>query len=189
MRIAHLSYPASLSTETIINLAENGVPLDVFKSLMKTSMQEKIDGLTTWSGPDGIYQLYYNLAKEGGVVAARLARGNPAFARAMGWIFDDVAPDDVYNDGEGDTEDEALDKATSESSSAWWPDPVGGSPSSLEETCMELIDSGFSPDHLPVLREKLKKVAEKANKTTLEKYRMQVPMSCSAWAVPGSWQT
>ncbi|GJE99769.1 RNA dependent RNA polymerase [Phanerochaete sordida] len=186
LRSAHLTYPASLSTETIINLTSNGVKAEVIMSMMKTNMQEKVDGLTTWEGDKGIFRLWSNLAHEGGVISARLAREHPTFARVQGWAFDDYARDNLHEEErkEDDDADEALNKLNAQSSSAWWPDLISGSPSSLEETCMALLDSGFDPDSLPVLRAKMVEVAKKANKVALAKYNVRVPMSCSAWAVP-----
>ena len=70
-------------------------------------------------------------------------------------------------------------------SAAWWADPVSGCPSSLEETVMSLLDSGFMPQNLPFLREKLRQVIKGVIKKFVKNYRMEVPMSCSAWIIPG----
>ena len=43
--------PARLSVETIINLAENGVPLPVFAAMMKVSLQVRVNGLSIWDKP------------------------------------------------------------------------------------------------------------------------------------------
>ena len=119
--------------------------------------------------------LWANLAREGGVFAARLARMHAGAARAKGYVYEDRA--------EGDDDVDAR-KAQS---SAWWDDPVSGCPSSLEETAMHLLDSGFRPDTCPVLREKLKVVAIKTLSPARNSYRMPVSMSCTAFVIPGAY--
>ena len=52
---------------------------------------------------------------------------------------------------------------------------------------MTLIDSGFRPDSCAVLRVKLREVAKKVVKTFQTKFRFEVPMSCSAFIVPGEF--
>ena len=80
-----------------------------------------------------------------------------------------------------------LDAAVHQQSGAWWEDPITGSPSSLEETCMMLIDSGFRPDSCAALQARLREVAKKVVKTFQTKFRFEVPMSCSAFIVPGEY--
>ena len=91
-------------------------------------------------------------------------------------VFEDPAVEDMDN-----TE---VDE-DGERSAAWWWDPRSGSPSSLEETSMALLDSGFSPSVSPILCVKQSEVAKKALKFSVNKYHIDVPKSCSAWAVPG----
>lgn len=179
LRCSHLSYPSALSTETIINLAENGVHSATIIGFIKDSLTERIDNLTTWNGPDGCLRLWHYDMREGNVINARRAREEVSTARVKGYVLEDSK-----TAGYADEEDE-IDGGLGEHSSAWWWDPVSGCPSSLEETAMVLLDSGFDPATSPVLREKQLNVAKKALKSALTKYRAHVPMSCSAWAVPG----
>lgn len=188
LRSSHLSYPSSLSSETIINFAENGVKFSVITDLIKASMSERIDDLTTWEGRDGLFRLWHYTALEGGVYGARLVRERVTEARLKGNSFKDLIDeyvDDEDEDGNGDGDYSEIDRALTAKSSAWWWDPISGSPSSLEETSMALIDSGFDPASLPVLRAKQREVAKKSMKAPMTKFRAAVPMSCSAWAVPG----
>lgn len=169
--------PARLSVETIINLAENGVPVSVFTTLMKVGLEERVDGLTRWDDAEAGYtpmSLWANLAREGGVFSARLARMQAGAARAKGYVYEDRA------DG-----DEEFD-ASKAQSSAWWDDPVSGCPSSLEEISMQLLDAAFSPAACPPLRERLKTIAVKALRPTQNTFRMPVPMSCTAFIIPGA---
>ena len=111
-----------------------------------------------------------------------MARADSGRARISGYVFDDG--DDEFEDEDGLSQ---LDAALHQQSSAWWEDPISGQPSSLEETCMTLIDSGFRPESCAVLRAKLREVAKKVVKTFQTKFRFEVPMSCSAFIVPGEY--
>ncbi|KAI0944787.1 hypothetical protein AcW1_001640 [Taiwanofungus camphoratus] len=178
LRASRLTSPARLSTETIINFAENGVSNAVFVKLMQDSMRKKVQGLTTWEGSSGLYQLWTNVAHAGGVLSARLARVAAGTARAQGYIFEDISG--------GDDEDglSNLDEAIEDHSTAWWDDPISGCPSSLEETVMVLLDSGFHPDNCPVLCAKLREVVKRAINVFVRKFHIDVPMSCTAFIVP-----
>ncbi|PIL27621.1 RNA-dependent RNA polymerase [Ganoderma sinense ZZ0214-1] len=193
LRASRLKRPARLSTETITNLAENGVPFECFRDLFQVNLRDRVDALLKWdeelADPDGpkpdgpaMKLLWDALAREGGVVAARMARADSGRARISGYVFDDG--DDEFEDEDGLSQ---LDAALHQQSSAWWEDPISGSPSSLEETCMTLIDSGFRPESCAVLRAKLREVAKKVVKTFQTRFRFEVPMSCSAFIVPGKY--
>ena len=189
LRASRLRCPARLSTETITNFAENGVPFKRFQKLFKLNLSERLDALLSWSSPDRpkgeetMKLLFHALSREGGVMAARLAREDGGTARVAGHVADDK--DDELDDEDGLDQ---LDEALREQSSAWWEDPVSGCPSSLEETCMVLLSAGFEPKTCYVLRAKLAEVAKKVVKTFRTRYQFAVPMSCSAFIVPGEQQ-
>ena len=69
-------------------------------------------------------------------MSARLAREDTGAARASGYVADDQ--EDEWDDEDGLSQ---LDTALHQQSSAWWEDPISGCPSTLEETCMTLLDS------------------------------------------------
>ncbi|TBU26167.1 RNA dependent RNA polymerase-domain-containing protein [Dichomitus squalens] len=192
LRASRMKCPARLSTETITNFAENGVPYECFSKLFQINLEDRVNALLKWEPADtngsadtpqpdasAMKLLWDALAREGGVVAARLARVDSGRARISGYVADDQ--EDEFDDEDGLSQ---LDTALRQQSSAWWEDPISGSPSSLEETCMTLIDSGFRPDDCAVLGAKLREVAKKVVKTFQTKYRFAVPMSCSAFIVP-----
>ena len=194
LRASRLKCPARLSTETITNFAENGVPYECFSRLFQINLEERVNALLKWDATDrnsdadaprsdasAMKLLWDALAREGGVVAARMSRVDSGRARISGYVADDQ--EDEFDDEDGLSQ---LDAALHQQSSAWWEDPISGSPSSLEETCMTLIDSGFRPDTCAVLKAKLREVAKKVVKTFQTKYRFVVPMSCSAFIVPGN---
>ncbi|KAI0737583.1 RNA dependent RNA polymerase-domain-containing protein, partial [Daedaleopsis nitida] len=188
LRTSRLRCPAKLSAETITNFAENGVKFSALAALFRTDIETRVGALLNWGEERtdpvkydaDMKLLWHALAKEGGVMAARLARENNGTARAAGYVVED-ADEEELDDEDGLTQ---LGKELLEHSSAWWEDPVSGCPSSLEETCMALLDSGFRPDTCNVLRAKLAEVARKAVRTFTTRYRFAVPMSCSAFIVP-----
>ncbi|KAH9962190.1 RNA dependent RNA polymerase-domain-containing protein, partial [Russula dissimulans] len=163
-----------ISREIIINLSENGVSPEIFADLFSQSISEKVTLLLDWDGQDSMAQLWATVFKEGGIMAARVARESSWTARAHGV--------ELYNQEE--SSDDEADDLSSSHSTAWWGDDISGSPSSLEETVIALLDSGFSPMSNSILAEKLHIVAKKAVKSCMSKYRVTIPMSCSAFIVP-----
>jgi RNA-dependent RNA polymerase len=170
--------PSHLSAETIVNLAENGVPHQVFIDLMKEGLDAIVDSLLDWDGPDAMFRLWHTVARSGAVVAARLAREAGGEARARGFFVKD-------NDIEDDDEDDLDAAIGSPRSIAWWGDEVSGCPSSLEETVMVMLDAGFTPRDCPVLADKLRNILKISVDNYVHRFRIEVPMSCIAWIVPG----
>ncbi|KAA1476614.1 hypothetical protein DENSPDRAFT_827653 [Dentipellis sp. KUC8613] len=175
LRAAHMRTPVRLSKESVINLAENGVPHECFRALMRASLVEAVDALVgDWLSENAMLRLWDAVAREGGVMAARSARQAAGLARVRGLrAFDVDDDDDDEEGGEGRVR-----------SSAWWADEISGCPSSLEETVLVMLDSGFRPDEEYVLSQKLHEVTKKAIKSQVSKGRVIVPMGCSAFIVP-----
>jgi RNA-dependent RNA polymerase len=181
LRSSCLKTPGRLSSQTIINLAENGVPHCVFVEIFRASLRELVDGLTKWDGPNAMYELWLNVARAGGVMASRRAREASGEARVKGY-------GDYENnmDMEGDDDDlEPFDAALHQRPAAWWTDQISGCPSGLEETVLVLLDSGFTPDNCAVLRDKLKQVVKTSINNYVQRYKIEIPMSCTAFVVPG----
>ncbi|KAG5644364.1 hypothetical protein DXG03_008661 [Asterophora parasitica] len=178
LRTSYMRAPGRISAETIINLAENGVSHSIFTHLLKTNLAEVVKGLTMWDGPDAMFNLWVNVEKAGAVVFSRRAReaGGEARAKGYGESYDD-------EDDEDDEDGMKFDIAAKEST-AWWADQTSGCPSQLEETCLVLIDAGFKPCSLPVLRDKLKCVVTTRIKNVAVKYRYELPLSVVAFVVP-----
>lgn len=189
LRTSHLTTPARLSYETIINLAENGVPPDVFFDLLQLGVDGVLDGLFSWprdplpldaTSHNTMRTLHKSVNKAGAVTGAKLARLDIAYARAKGYIWD-------HRQEEGDDDaDFSVDDLPR--STAWWPDYTSGQPSSLEETVLVLIEAGFHPLTEWILQEKLKQVINTAlNKFSINKPKIPVAESCSAFVVPGEF--
>jgi RNA-dependent RNA polymerase len=178
LRASHMQSSVKISKEIIVNLSENGVSTSIFTDLLCQSLTDTISSLLTWDGQDAMPKLWAAVSREGNVMAARIARESSWTARAYGV--------QLYDDQEdGSDDDELFDDDSSSHSIAWWGDEISGCPSSLEETVMAFLDSGFHPSSNAILAEKLHIVAKKAVKSCITKSRVKVPMSCSALIVPG----
>jgi len=179
LRGAHMQNPIHISREMITNLGENGVPHTIFAELFCTSLSSTIDSLLDWDGQDAMPRLWAAVFRKWNVMAARIARESSWTARARGV--------QLYEQ-EDDSEDEEADDTDSlPRSTAWWGDDISGCPSSIEETVMSFLDSGFHPASNSILAEKLHILVKNAVRSSMGKYRVKVPMSCSAFVVPGMY--
>ena len=179
LRSSHAKSPCRLSVETIMCLADNGVPKKVFLDLLENSLKELVEPLLDWDSPDAMMNLWCNVCRLGGVMAARRAREDVGRARVNGYSERDTEEIEL-EDEDGFTIDE-----TENQSVAWWSDEISGCPSSLEETIMYMLDAGFTPRDSPVLRDKLHKFIKGRVNSYVKTYRIDVPMSATAFLVPG----
>ena len=166
-----------ISKEIIINLSENGVPANIFINLLIQSLKDTASALLLWDGPDAMTQLWATVFKEGNIGAGHIAKKYSWTARASGvrsYNDQDIADDD------DDEHDDSFFHST-----AWWLDEISGCPSSLEETVLAFLDSGFHPSTNSILAAKLHEVAKTAIKNSISKSRVRIPMSCRALIVPG----
>ncbi|VDC03109.1 unnamed protein product [Peniophora sp. CBMAI 1063] len=191
LRASHMKCGVKLSREMLTNLAENKVPPDVIMNIMTNQLKEAIDDLLAWHSVPwtgepsdamdrAMRLLWVAVERSGHVLAARDARENPGTARVRGLR--------AYDREEEESDDEDDDDgdlgARQQRSTAWFPDEVSGCPSSLEETVMTFIDGGFNPRTNPIMAQKLHEVVKKTIRSFSIKFRLSVPMSCSAFCVP-----
>ncbi|KAF7323769.1 Dimethylaniline monooxygenase [Mycena kentingensis (nom. inval.)] len=185
LRFSRTRTPARLSAEVIINLEHNGVPAEVFVRLQHAHLSAGVEGMLQWArgssdGMDTMLELYAAVEKSEGVYAMRKSRQAAAGeARIRG--HEKYGDDGIDAEAEDSIED-LLRK--NEKSTAWWPDPVSGCPSSLSETVLALIDSGFTPRSLPILRDKLENIVRAKIKYRAEHFHYEVSQSASAFVVP-----
>ncbi|KAJ4478201.1 RNA dependent RNA polymerase-domain-containing protein [Lentinula aciculospora] len=176
LRTCHPRFRCKLSSETIINLADNRVPKSVFTDLLDQTLDLLITSLTTWDTVEDMAKLWLTLSHLGGVFPARSARRKSGLARVNGYSERDAQEND---------DEDGLDEADDEpGSTAWWNDEVSGQPSSLEETVMRLIDGGFTPKDCPVMRDKLKRILISQISNHVTNFRIEVPMSFTAFILP-----
>ncbi|KAL1695215.1 RNA dependent RNA polymerase-domain-containing protein [Schizophyllum commune] len=184
LRTSRMRTSVSISAEVIRNLEDNGVPRHILADLFKARINEVMEGLTNWEGPNGMLKLWATLERLGGVLTQRRATEASGEARARGLGGDfDRADDDADNDDE-DSDEFGFDAGLQRHSIAWQPDYVSGSPSRLEETVMMLLDSGFTPDNSSICREKLKEIYKSRARYLTSKIKFTVPQSASAFVVP-----
>ncbi|EAU84823.2 RNA-directed RNA polymerase [Coprinopsis cinerea okayama7 len=179
LRASQTKTQCRLSVETIINLAENKVPKEVFIGLLSECISAIVTPLLQWDSDDSAHTLWYLVQKLGGVLSAKRARESAGTARVQGYSERDL-DENEWDDEDGFTQ---LDLAE-QKAPAWWADPISGCPSSLEETVLEFLDSGFMPQSCHVQREKLKHIIRRFIKNISKTYRMTALMSCSAWIIP-----
>ncbi len=167
MAILHFSSiqsPARLSAEVIINLEHNGVPAVVFEQLGRNCIQQVVQDFATCTTPDA-YRLWASVEDVEGIYSARRMRVTENRKRPLRRKKDD---EDDHDAG------------------AWFPDPHSGCPTSLGETAMELLDSGFLPDNCNFLKQKLWRVAKSKMRAVSSQFNFELEQSCSGLVVIGA---
>lgn len=177
LRHSHMKSPSRLSREVIVNMKHNGVPASVFTTLLETSLAESVNPLLDWKSKDAMYKLWCEVERAEGVLRSRAAREVAEAARFRGYKHGD----DEIDDGD----DNGLDTFVDPSAAAWTPDYTSGCPSSLGETVLALLDSGFTPDNCAVAREKLKEVIKSVVRRRTLKFQLETQFSATALVVPG----
>src|SRR5882724_7526200 len=64
---ARMTLPVQLSAQILINLAHNGVPHAVLKTLLEEGLKAEVADLTWWSGPESMLLLYHAVSRIGNV--------------------------------------------------------------------------------------------------------------------------
>lgn len=181
LRTSHARSPTRISVDVIINLSENGVGADALQVLLKRTVDEIIQPLLQWNLEDRtvLQELWLNFERSGSVLKSRRAREEVALARVSGHTERDTT-EEVQED---DEEAQVLEDA-GEGSVEWWPDDISGCPSSLEETIMAFLDSGFHPSNCAMLREKISRVVAATISRVIENCYIDIPFSATAWIIP-----
>lgn len=122
LRRASMKVPASLSAETIICLAENGVPASAFKKLMHDGLDEMVQSLTDWDGNDAMQRLFFNVARLGSVFSQRRARECVGESRVKGFAYGGGREEEEESDDDNDDDDIHIRKVLDQRSTAWWDD-------------------------------------------------------------------
>jgi RNA-dependent RNA polymerase len=163
-----ITVPAHLNSQTITNLAENGVDSEVFQELMRAGLTEVFTSLTQWDGPGAMPLLWNTVNNMGRVTRTRLQRIAHGFSRAIG----------LANRFEMDREDDDNDSEE---------DPSDSSDKSLYGAVLALIQVGFDPKSAPLLNEKMRHVITNAMERHLRGYHIEVRQSVEAFIVPGAY--
>lgn len=127
---------------------------------------------------NALVKLYDFVSRAESVPQSRLRREAVGLSRALG-----------YGDNSNQTDyDYTLDDGADdigEQSTAWAPDLVSGLPSSLAETVMAFLASGFRPWEHIVLYDKLKALLKMTIDTVVVRYKVGLPLSAEGFAIPG----
>ncbi|KAF9254994.1 hypothetical protein L218DRAFT_1082074 [Marasmius fiardii PR-910] len=185
--LSRLGPPAKLSTEVIINLHHNGVHEEVFKNIAEECLKRKIEPFFDFGGDSEqdtltSSQRLWRAAEEAeNVLNAMKARNDVTTTRLRGHSDHSFKDADILDalDGGGSTEVQ---------STAWWPDPCSGCPSSIAETVMNLLMAGFHPRSCAFLRDKIYRLAKKKIENMCIKHKWEVQSSAIAFAVPDPYE-
>lgn len=164
-----ITVPAYLNTQTIINLAENGVDSKIFQELMRAGMTEIFTSLTQWDGPGAMPLLWNTVNNMGSVTRARLQGIAQGLSRAIGLA--NRFEMDREDDGDDSEEEDHLDSNESDRS--------------LHGAVLALIQAGFDPKSSPLLNDNMRYVIKKAAERHLQGYHIEVRQSAQAFIVPG----
>jgi RNA-dependent RNA polymerase len=181
-----------ISAEIIVNLAENGVPIDVFKALVKQAHDEEIELWTGFDRPDYAIRLRSHIMRSSNIVQSRMARSCEGSARAFGLRRFDrpseplragalIEDDENADENENDDDDDGIRAKVGQS------DPFSGQPCSIGEVVIEALDAGFRPHNTPTLYSLMQLLAKLSIQQWAQapKFSLSVPLSCSGLFVPG----
>ncbi|KAL0069594.1 hypothetical protein AAF712_003252 [Marasmius tenuissimus] len=181
LRLARVRSPARLSVESMVNLHHNGVPTSVFVEILKRNLADTIEPLLDWGGSDSdtpaMLRLWHAVEQSENVITQRRARQDVTNIRFKGYNEQEkdlIGEDDL--DGVGGVE--------GRHSTAWWPDPHSGCPSSIAETIMGLLSSAFTPRNNAVMRNKLYRLIQSKITRKCTKHNWEILESATAFAVP-----
>jgi RNA-dependent RNA polymerase len=186
VRCSQMRINCRINTQVMINLAENtakherGRMVDIFKNLINATFKEIISTFSVVDDKDALLRLCSSIEKSSSAQRQlrHLARG----ARARGLIHDHKTEPWVEDEGLSEGEDSAPESA------AWWPDPISGLPSTLEETVISLLASGFTPKDTAILRVKLLEIFKSAVRRQARppKFYCTLQESCYGVLIPGA---
>ena len=200
--VSQPSPPISLSSQTILNLNFNGIPKETLITLLEKGIEDEVTPLTDWNKP--MPCLWDAIAKAGHVANTRAQRyATAGRSRALGLSRREWGPDFLKNEDaipEGDDSEMNVDDDAIGAEYTGRNEHSGSElglycccslliaalePFGLQEFVLELIQAGFKPTELTVLRDKIRFVVQQTIDSAIEKYRIPLQESISAFVVPG----
>ncbi|KAF9254988.1 hypothetical protein L218DRAFT_1009050 [Marasmius fiardii PR-910] len=172
LRITRIKSPARLSTEVIINLSHNGVTDDTFAEILKTNLRASLKPLMEWGEgePTDMMRLWHVVDEVDNVSFKRQVRDYTTELRFRG-LENDSRP----KEGELDEEEQGY---------SWCPDPSSGCPTSISETIVEMLSSGFNPQGCAFLRTKIFDLLKSLIRRKCSKHNWEIEQSAISFAVP-----
>jgi hypothetical protein len=193
------SAPITLSRQSILNLAHNGIPESTLIDLLIKGLMDEVKPLMDWNSPQAMISLWHAINRMGGVTGSRTQRQVAGRSRAIGlqrreWGHVDVGmgDDDISSPNPAD---ELVTQAYSgrnedsgrESCLSFYGFPyiLFLVPLSMHECAVELVQAGFNPNEFKFLRDKIRYIVNQTITTTIDKYQIPPPLSTKAFVVPG----
>ncbi|KAJ7439963.1 RNA dependent RNA polymerase-domain-containing protein [Mycena latifolia] len=170
-----------LSAQSIVILANNGVPSRVFCALQEQGLKDLITPLLDWNRPHATAYLWDAINIAGNVTRSRLQRLAAGASRALGFEkrVNDDADEDKVEEFEIDSDLRDLPHTGRNA--------FNGQPLTVAEVAMDLLQAGFDPRQLPYLSTKIYNVVKTTMETFLAKYRIPLCDSLEAYIIPGQW--
>ncbi|KAF8131526.1 RNA dependent RNA polymerase-domain-containing protein [Boletus edulis] len=176
---SRVTTPSRLSSQTLVNLASNGISHQILKELMAKGLQEEIQSFIDWNKPQSMILVWKAVERAGSVVVSRLRRLLAGQARALGLGQlhppENQSQEEEEEDGELNYLQPLTDIGHKKSS---------GQPITLHETVLELLQSGFHPLKLDLLFKKLEAVITLVLDDYVKKFHIPIMESCEAYIVP-----
>lgn len=169
--------PSRLSSQTLVNLAHNGVSTDLLEVLMADGLHDEVRQLTEWGGTNSMLMVWRAVERAGRVVICRLRRRIAGQARALG--LGQLRPNDEVGDEFNDAEDDVAAPGSG------GRNPHSGQPLTLHETVLELLQAGFLPLKLDRLFAGLESVVTLVLDEYVEQFHIPVKESLEAYIIPG----
>ncbi|EIW87305.1 hypothetical protein CONPUDRAFT_87147 [Coniophora puteana RWD-64-598 SS2] len=179
---SRVTHPSRLSQQTIVNMAHNGVPETVFTALMAAGLDREVQQLTQWDGPNALVAVWRAVERAGGVSFTRVRRRIAGQARALG--LGRMRPDDRDSEAPADidTDDEDAHVLSSGVEGGAAGEPA--QPPSVYEAAMQLLQSGFRPQNLDVLYDKIRKIVTMVIDDYVKSLHIPILESAEAYIVP-----
>ncbi|KZT43218.1 hypothetical protein SISSUDRAFT_1116585 [Sistotremastrum suecicum HHB10207 ss-3] len=208
LRYNTLTSPSRLSMQTINNMAENGVPHQVFVNLMSEGVNALVEPLTDWNSRNAMANLLTTVSNQGRVLSARAIRLAGASSRAFGFsrlertdsmdsTADSVAstnssPIDEFGPGIDiviDEDDRYRNQSEVERIPAHLIDairrnPISGLPREPSEAILGMVEAGFHPQKSDFLYDQLRIFMKWVVETYVKEYHLPVKESAEAFIVP-----
>ena len=166
---AHLTYPARLNMQTIVNLSHNGVPNYVFEKLMEDGIQSDFQRLTSWEGETAMKSLLHTVAQLGGLSGIRLGRELAGLGRVLGY----------GRPGPGEFQGDCNPIQSTGRAK------ISGEPVALVEKIFEMIAAGFHPLSSRILWEDLEQMIKNHISSYILTFHIPTPESLEAFIIPG----
>ncbi|KAJ6617410.1 RNA dependent RNA polymerase-domain-containing protein [Mycena sp. CBHHK59/15] len=168
-----------LSIQSILCLSSNGIPDDVFISLVVNGLEQTVKPLLDWS-PGAMVSLWNAVNKAGNVTATRMQRIAGSRSRVLGFV--DREWDKPDDEAKEDVEGTAIDTEIMATSSRWGRNDFSGVPLSLHEKALELIQAGFNPATSVYLNDAMRWIVKKEIESVVQKFKISLPESTASEA-------